>query len=175
MSEGSMDEYYEKAKYLDSIFNINTGNNPHTGYGNYDKGKHFIERMEQPFGKAIEEGLLIGNEAEEAESIYFDFTDPYETEDKIKIIGDKVDEEIVNCKNDYLQGNDATSLCHYRYYSNKTIRETEKKLCYINSKVLVFENKISNIYYKQYFKDVIMNYLIQVIPSTTILILKGLD
>ena len=46
---------------------------------------------------------------------------------------------------------------------------------YLNSKVLRFTNNINNSLYKTYFKEVILNYLMQVIPSTTILILKGFE
>ena len=41
-------------------------------------------------------------------------------------------------------------------------------------KVVTFINSIENELYKKYFNDVILNYIIQVIPSTTILILKGI-
>lgn len=51
--------------------------------------------------------------------------------------------------------------------------ETMSEKYYLNSKVLVFENKLDNKYYKEYFMNVILHYLMQVIPSTTILILKG--
>ena len=44
---------------------------------------------------------------------------------------------------------------------------------YLDSKVFIFENKIDNDLYKQYFFDVIVHYLMQVIPSTAILVLKG--
>lgn len=45
---------------------------------------------------------------------------------------------------------------------------------YLNMKVVTFINSIENELYKKYFNDVILNYIIQVIPSTTILILKGI-
>lgn len=44
---------------------------------------------------------------------------------------------------------------------------------YLNSKVVTIKNNLSNDLYKQYFKDVILKYLIQVIPSTTILVLDN--
>lgn len=51
----------------------------------------------------------------------------------------------------------------------------EEHSCYLNSKVMIFSNLINNSLYKAYFKEVILNYLMQVIPSTTILILKGFE
>ena len=46
---------------------------------------------------------------------------------------------------------------------------------YLNSKILIFHNNIESANYKKYFKNVILNYLIQVIPSTTILVLENID
>ena len=43
----------------------------------------------------------------------------------------------------------------------------------INSKYFVFENMIDNDLYKEYFREHILPYIMQVIPSTTILVLKG--
>lgn len=54
------------------------------------------------------------------------------------------------------------------------LNNTERKnLYYFNSKVFRMRNNISNQLYKDYFRDVILNYVIQVIPSTTILILEN--
>ena len=46
---------------------------------------------------------------------------------------------------------------------------------YINRKWFQFENKLNSDLYKDYFKNVILKYIMQVIPSTTILILKGFE
>lgn len=53
--------------------------------------------------------------------------------------------------------------------TNEELTET----CYVNSKVIVMENGIDSDLYKQYFNDVILNYILQVVPSTTILVLSG--
>lgn len=56
----------------------------------------------------------------------------------------------------------------------KTMAETEynETEYYLNSKVVVLKNRIDSPYYKKYFKDVILKYLLQAIPSTTILLLE---
>ena len=46
---------------------------------------------------------------------------------------------------------------------------------YLNDKVIIFENKINNNNYKNYFKSVIINYLMQVIPSTAIFVLENFE
>ena len=50
-----------------------------------------------------------------------------------------------------------------------------KKDYVLNSKVLVFKNNLDNKFFKMYFRDAILPYLIQVIPSTTIIRFVGLD
>lgn len=44
---------------------------------------------------------------------------------------------------------------------------------YINSKVIILSNKQDNEYFKKYFINVISKYVMQVIPSTSILVLDG--
>ena len=53
--------------------------------------------------------------------------------------------------------------------------EVLAKEYYLNSKVFVMTNseEYDNTYFKQYFMDVILNYVMQVIPSTSIFALKG--
>ena len=48
-----------------------------------------------------------------------------------------------------------------------------RKRWYINTKVLTITNKLESELYNEYFKTVIMPYVMQVIPSTTILKLKN--
>ena len=52
---------------------------------------------------------------------------------------------------------------------------TNNDTYYLNDKVIIFENKINNNNYKNYFKSVIINYLMQVIPSTAIFVLKNFE
>ena len=46
---------------------------------------------------------------------------------------------------------------------------------YLNDKVIVFKNNIDSNVYKNYFKSVIINYLMQVIPSTAIFVLENFE
>ena len=50
-----------------------------------------------------------------------------------------------------------------------------KQNYYLNSKVIRIKNNIDNELYKKYFNEVILNYVMQVIPSTAILILENFD
>jgi len=138
LDENVTHEDYLHAKYLDDIISLNIGNNPHTGYGNYDMGREYIDYMQLPYKYAIENNMFdTFSDADDARYVSF----PHEevaSNDKVKII-------IPN-----------GSLIQYT-----------------NSKVLYMHNNLDNAYFKQFFNDVILNYLLQVIPSTTILILDG--
>lgn len=42
-------EEADRARYLYDIINTNLGNNPHIGYGRYDNGKDYFEKISKPF------------------------------------------------------------------------------------------------------------------------------
>ena len=256
------DENAERAKYLDSIILNTLGNNPHVGFGGYDKGETYFEYMKKPFKYAIDRNFFSYEDMKEAEEILFDIdekdTEAIKSSDKIKIFADQDDIEKIEdineddkkltkviyvniYKNDEILTEDKDGwkpnkqynkgdrvfyvgrIWHYEaenvgYYYEDTlggiwrckednagyydegevvfsdeyfekefnyrkcaeynkdaVREAKKNIYYLNSKVVYFENKIDNEQYKKYFKNVIMKYLMQVIPSTTILILQGFE
>lgn len=54
--------------------------------------------------------------------------------------------------------------------------EYDENLYYLNSKVIHLKNKIlGNNFYNKYFNEVILKYIMQVVPSTTIMILEGFE
>ena len=139
-------EIQNKATYLESIISNSTGNNPHVGYGKYDNGKEYFEYMKQPFKRSIDNNLLPDADIQQAKQNEFDVSDiPLTTDEEHKKI------EIIR---------DGNEIENY----------------YLNSKVLTITNlRTESDYYKRYFKEVILPYLMQVIPSTTILILEDFD
>lgn len=199
------DENAERAKYLDSIILNTLGNNPHVGFGGYDKGETYFEYMKKPFKYAIDRNFFSYEDMKEAEEILFEVdekdTEAIKSSDKIKIFADQddiekiedIDEEDkklikVSYVNIYKNGVSLTEeeyndlkddekrqYCKCVEYNKDAVREAKKNIYYLNSKVVYFENKIDNEQYKKYFKNVIMKYLMQVIPSTTILILQGFE
>ena len=52
---------------------------------------------------------------------------------------------------------------------------TNNDTYYLNDKVIIFKNKIDSNEYKNYFKSVIINYLMQVIQSTAIFVLENFE
>lgn len=199
------DENAERAKYLDSIILNTLGNNPHVGFGGYDKGETYFDYMKRPFKYAIDRNFFSYEDMEEANKILFDIdktdTEANNSSDKIKIFADQND--IDNNKDIDKKDKKLTKITYINIYENSVslteekynklddeeklkyrkcieynrdaVREAKKNIYYLNSKVVYFKNNIDNNHYKKYFKNVIMKYLMQVIPSTTILILQGFE
>ena len=200
------DENAERAKYLDSIILNTLGNNPHVGFGGYDKGETYFDYMKKPFKYAIDRNFFSYDELQEANDILFDIdekdTETNNLSDKIKIFADQNDmnenEDIIEdyreltkiqyiniyensvslTEDEYNELEDNEKEFKYRKcveYNKNAVREAKKNIYYLNSKVVYFKNNIDNDQYKKYFKNVIMKYIMQVIPSTTILILQGFE
>ena len=200
------DENAERAKYLDSIILNTLGNNPHVGFGGYDKGETYFNYMKKPFKYAIDRNFFSYEELQEANDILFDIdekdTETINPSDKIKIFADQNEinenEDIIEdyreltkiqyiniyensvslTEEEYNELDDNEKEFKYRKcveYNKNAVREAKKNIYYLNSKVVYFKNNIGNNHYKKYFKNVIMKYLMQVIPSTTILILQGFE
>ena len=60
----------------------------------------------------------------------------------------------------------------------KNLIESDSNVYYIPSKIMIIKNNISNSQdvsglYKEYLNKVVLKYLLQVIPSTTILLLEN--
>lgn len=153
------DSYAKKAKYLDTIIPYNIGNNPHVGYGDYDMGNEFFEYMKKPFKYALDKEYFASPYYEEANDTKLEFDVSKRKDAKYDI---ENDEKI-------------QSLCAVKNDEGKITEVTNNDKYYLNDKVIIFENKINNNNYKNYFKSVIINYLMQVIPSTAIFVLKNFE
>ena len=195
----------QKAKYLDSIILDTLGNNPHVGFGRYDKGGEYFEYMRKPFKFAIDKNFFNYEDKEEAEEIEFDVdkedTVANNSSDKIKIFADQTDidnDSDFNVDNkkltktsyiniyknegslteeeyEGLPDDEKKAYRKYTEYKKGTVNEIKRNIYYLNNKIVYFKNNIDNEQYKKYFKKVIMKYLMQVIPSTTILILQDFE
>lgn len=151
---------YLRVVYLESIISTNDGNNPHCGYGEYDMGDEYMEYMAKPFKYTYENADSTVNQdiIDMAYQIQFSVVKQYDN-DKIKKNSSYVRFTV-----------NATDGGYIKEVVDETITEP-----IINSKVVTITNHLINNTYKEYFKNVILPYLLQVIPSTTILILKGFE
>ena len=167
-------EYSKKANYLDSIVPYNIGNNPHVGYGKYDMGDEFFEYMKQPFKYSFDghNNFETIEDLQEAEGISFeDLSDNIfkdKIEDKIQIIADSEDLNEIT-----VSSYGGKKDLKYKEYKLEKIKDMIKTNYYLNSKVIYLKNEINNNEYKKYFLNVIIKYLMQVIPSTAIFVLEN--
>ena len=167
------------AKYLDSIISTSIGNNPHTGYGKYDLGQLYLEYMKKPFKYYLDNYVLNSDVRDIMNSENAEFTiatrETSLLNGKIKNIADceVYDPKIplrqpTNKTGRFIDSDDLVSNTEENY----TLGE---KQYYLNDKTLIITNKINNNLYKKYFFNVIIHYLMQMIPSTTILILENFN
>lgn len=167
----SIDGWYQipinsdKFKWLNTIIDKFSGNNPHNGHLTYDNGYEYIKYFEQLFKYAIENN-------EFNERCYDNFLDTLE---EIKKIGFDFDTN-ENCE--YIQDNDIndkidiTLINKIDKNGNETIInnvdfESDK---IVNTKRVRIDFKVDNTNKEiiKYYDYVILNYLEQVLPSTLI-------
>ena len=152
--------YNEYINYMESIVATNIANNPHVGYGHYDMGEYYLENMRNPF-KYAEDNFVptLGEDC-----IYKTEADLQEDLTKFQFNLTEVDS---SNKVFYIENSFAESVGGEE---GDEIAPTY----YINSKVVKLINNLNtNSVFSEYFKEVILPYIMQVIPSTTILILKN--
>ena len=167
----SIDGWYQipinsdKFKWINTIIDKFSGNNPHNGHLTYDNGYEYIKYFEQLFKYAIENN-------EFNERCYDNFLDTLE---EIKKIGFDFDTN-ENCE--YIQDNDVndkidiTLINKIDKNGNETIInnvdfESDK---IVNTKRVRIDFKVDNTNKEiiKYYDYVILNYLEQVLPSTLI-------
>lgn len=179
--------YVNKANYLDSIIPYNIGNNPHVGYGKYDMGKEYFDYMTQPFKYSVEtNNFFTMEEISDARDITFDISIIELENNKVQIFADNTDEgkdvsylDIVKEKKEDSPDDSKWGVFRYAEYDVDKIKELTENTYFLNSKVIYFTNNVieenDGTNYKNYFKNVIIKYLMQVIPSTAILVLEGFE
>lgn len=156
-------KYKQKAKYLDSIVNTTFGNNPHVGYGEYDCGNEYLEYMRNPFKYYEDNGVLNELEDDEEKSTY------------------RFNIEEVRLKNGYGKSfNKLDTQLYTDIDANEQngimmlSAETDNpEYVFMNNKIVYLRNNINNDLFKRYFRNVMLPYILQVIPSTVILVLEN--
>lgn len=150
--QGITYEDYLLADYYDKLQPDNLGNNPHVGNAKYDLGTEYYNYMSLPFYYALMKGTIMDSEAQAiAEMFHYDITSVTHT----------------------LTRDDG-----YSDDKVKNMIESDGSVYYIPSKIIIIKNNINNTQdvsglYKEYLNKVVLKYLLQVIPSTTILLLEN--
>lgn len=73
--------------HLENIVNDYTGNNPHVGYGKYDEGDKYLERLGHVFSGAIDDGLFEGS---------VEICENGEVSDKVKEMGFELTDRLID-------------------------------------------------------------------------------
>lgn len=156
---------YVHAKYLNDILPTIWYNNPHVGYGEYDLGEEYFEYMEQPFKNVFETYNF-----DDMKWNYVSQQIHYEME-KLSVTDAECGEfNKIDVTSTTLPL--STPIMTEMYDSEA---ESENGTYGLNSKVIILRNLKDGVYHKKFLKDVVLKYVLQVIPSTAILILEGFD
>ena len=177
-----------KVLYLESLTLNVRGNNPHCGYGNYDNGDSYIEKLNRLFGTELDEGHFDYIKDDER------YAEDY---DEIRTVGFSISGLVVDNSKCYYfynneqngneteivfraPGHDANDTdtidASYENFRNaedieSTVRNTEAAaFSIVNVKNLIIEIKTDgNEHFEKYLHDVVFKYLNELIPSTAIL------
>lgn len=184
-------EYAERIIYLESIRESTEGNNSHTGEGNYDDGKSYVNKLNSIFGGAIENNDLTRfttADIQNAISGYtFNITTGYKDNKKCWYFG-KGDGKWLDPE-DESEGPDRNGM---GYKDDVVNPEEGLKSDEPAANSIVNLKNVNIIFYypfdeegqtilplktdfKKYLLNVVMPYLEQVIPSTTIMTYDIMD
>ena len=184
-------EYAERIIYLESIRESTEGNNSHTGEGNYDDGKSYVNKLNSIFGGAIENNDLTRftqADIEKAISKYtFNIKTGYKDNKKCWYFG-KGNGEWLGSE-DESEGPDRDGM---KYRDDVVNPEEGSKSDEPAANSIVNLKNIDIIFYypfdeegktilplktdfEKYLLNVVMPYLEQVIPSTTIMTYDIMD
>lgn len=184
-------EYAERIIYLESIRESTEGNNSHTGEGNYDDGKSYVNKLNSIFGGTIENNDLTRftqADIEKAISKYtFNIKTGYKDNKKCWYFG-KGDGEWLDPE-DESEGPDRDGM---KYRDDVVNPEEGPKSDEPAANSIVNLKNVDIIFYypfdeegktilplktdfEKYLLNVVMPYLEQVIPSTTIMTYDIMD
>lgn len=162
--------------YMESLLSVETGNNPHCGYGEYDMGDEYLARYRQIFKYAIENNWFSSLDKDELEAV--------------KKIGFTLSDNIVDNKKShwFTDGSDADYFKVEGKTAEESIEDNEDGIygkiggkteddadMVINVKNLLvkFNETGKDEQFKKdrrnYIRDIVIPFLEQMIPSTTVL------
>lgn len=177
---------YLEAIYHDGLIQDNLANNPHCGYAKYDLGTEYLEYCKQPFKYSIDKYLIMEYDILEALKLLTFKINTHYGEKMINLNIYSWNSKQTYKYGEYVIYNDKTYICiddtkccilneeEKKYEFNpEGWKEINDVYYYLPSKMIILKNNINNEYYKEYLNNVILKYVLQVIPSTTILVLEN--
>ncbi len=157
---GVTHEDYLHAKYLNDILPTIFYNNPHTGNGEYDLGKEYFDYMHTPYKYLIDTYNFDDTKyVNIARQFLFAIN---------KITTTEPDGKFAKWLKTVTYAYDGGTL-------EKIVNEFDSSEYFLNDKLIVLKNELDNTYHKKFMKDVVLNYVLQVMPSTAILVLEDFE
>lgn len=194
--DGVTHDDYVHAKYLADIVSTSLFNNPHVGYGDYDMGRDYFNYMFTPYKYSVDNyyfddmkyNYMAQQMVFDTESLPFrDGLAGYMMTPDPGIDDIPVFDSVPSWYDTTWDMPEYIKVWWgfgYNYFKRVEFDKVENRingnfipqyLQILNDKLLILQNLNNNIYHKQYMKDVVLKYVLQVIPSTTILMLAGFD
>lgn len=153
--KGELTPEGNKVLYLETITANYKSNNPHTGKGNYDFGKEYLEKYSKLFKEALEDGKCDGLSSSiktKIENVGFGEIKSDIDDEKCKVV--MTTDNIIFVGNDKLELQDEDDS-----FKTINIKNLSIKFNTPNGKTNEF---------KKYVTETVLPYLEQMIPSTTI-------
>ena len=161
-----------KVLYLESLKSDEKGNNPHCGYGDYDDGQEYLDRLTQPFKYALDNNWfssLSGEEKDEIKGLKFEI-DGLKSDSKIEFFKDETDTRSLESKkitkDDVNGGEAAEETDEYKTESDAdmivNVKTFELKFLEVGGDEQFKKDR------KDYIMNVVMPFAEQMIPSTAI-------
>ena len=161
-----------KVLYLESLKSDEKGNNPHCGYGDYDDGQEYLDRLTQPFKYALDNNWfssLNKDEKDTVKGLKFEI-DELKSDSKIEFFKDETDTRSLESKkitkDNVNEGEEAEETDEYKTESDAdmivNVKTFELKFLEVGDDEQFKKDR------KDYIMNVVMPFAEQMIPSTAI-------
>lgn len=161
-----------KVLYLESLKSDEKGNNPHCGYGDYDDGQEYLDRLTQPFKYALDNNWfssLSGEEKNKVKGFKFEI-DELKSDSKIEFFKDETDTRSLESKkitkDNANEEEGAEETDEYKTESDAdmivNVKTFELKFLEVGGDEQFKKDR------KDYIMNVVMPFAEQMIPSTAI-------
>ena len=161
-----------KVLYLESLKSDEKGNNPHCGYGDYDDGQEYLDRLTQPFKYALDNNWfssLNKDEKDTVKGLKFEI-DELKSDSKIEFFKDETDTRSLESKkitkDNVNEGEEAEETDEYKTESDAdmivNVKTFELKFLEVGGDEQFKKDR------KDYIMNVVMPFAEQMIPSTAI-------
>ena len=169
----------KRVLYLESLKTVETGNNPHAGYGFYDLGEEYLDNYRQIFKHQLEnKEFSLLNEEGDADEIHavedmgFGDCEQIPVDTKTLVFYDDANTNVtlmpIGSERDDVNWTEGL-YANLVNPEGGSKRDEASSFSIINTKRIDIEfNDRNNEYYREYIENVILKYVEQMMPSTAI-------